>query len=112
MKGYIYIIRNRINGKFYLGSTNNYHKRKLRHFNKLKKQKHHSIYLQRAFNKYSEKNFEFIIIETCYDYLKREQYLFDNVINFKDSYNISKSATGGNLISNHPNRREIIKKNN
>ena len=110
MKGYIYIIRNRINGKFYIGSTKNYHVRKLKHFNDLRKNKHHSIHLQRAFNKYSEKNFDFIIIETCYKYLEREQYLFDNVIDFKDIYNISKSATGGDLIYNHPNKDQIIKK--
>ena len=111
MKGYIYIIRNSINGKFYIGSSKKYHIRKLRHFNELRKNKHHSIHLQRAFNKYSEENFEFIIIETCYNYLKREQYLLDNVINLKkDTYNVSSSATGGDLISNHPNREEIIKK--
>jgi group I intron endonuclease len=110
-KGYIYMIRNRINGKFYLGSTNNYHTRKLRHFNDLRKNRHHSIYLQRAFNKYSEEDFEFIIIETCFNYQKREQYLFDNVIDLKnDTYNVSNSASGGDLISNHPNREEIIKK--
>jgi group I intron endonuclease len=107
---HIYIIRNRVNGKFYIGSTKNYHVRKLKHFNELRKNKHHSIHLQRAFNKYSEKEFEFIIIETCYNYLKREQYLFDNVIDFKDTYNISKMATGGDNIYNHPNRDEIIKK--
>lgn len=110
MIGYIYIIRNSINGKFYIGSSKNCRVRKLKHFNELRKNKHHSIHLQRAFNKYSEDNFEFIIIETCYNYLEREQYLFDNVIDFKDTYNISKMATGGDLIFNHPNRAEIIKK--
>lgn len=111
MKGYIYIIHNSINGKFYIGSSKNYHIRKLRHFNELRKNKHHSVHLQRAFNKYSEENFKFIIIETCYNYLKREQYLLDNVINLKkDTYNVSSSATGGDLISNHPNRKEIIEK--
>lgn len=110
MIGYIYIIRNSINGKFYIGSSKNCHVRKLKHFNELRKNKHHSIHLQRAFNKYSEDNFEFIIIETCYNYLEREQYLFDNVIDFKDTYNISKMATGGDLIFNHPNRAEIIRK--
>ncbi len=110
MIGYIYIIRNSVNGKFYIGSTNNYHKRKLKHFSQLRKNRHHSIHLQRAFNKYKENSFNFILIETCYNnYQIREQELL-NSINFKDSYNISKSATGGDLISNHPNRKEIIKK--
>ena len=104
----IYIIRNKINSKFYIGSTKNFHVRKLRHFNELRKNKHHSVHLQRAFNKYSEENFEFIIIETCVDYREREQTLLDSIDLKKDSYNVSSSASGGDLISNHPNRKSII----
>ena len=80
--GYIYIIRNKINGKFYLGSTNNYHKRRINHFSQLRCNKHHSIHLQRAYDKYKENSFEFILIETCYNYLVREQELL-NKINLK-----------------------------
>jgi group I intron endonuclease len=110
MIGYLYIIRNKVNGKFYLGSTKNKRKRKLRHFNELRKGQHHSTYLQRAFTKYGEESFEFILIETCYDYTEREQFLLDNVIEFNNSYNISRSASGGDLISNHPNKERIIQK--
>mgnify|MGYP003645176778 CR=1 FL=1 len=107
---YIYIIRNKINGKYYLGSTIQLRVRKLKHFNELRKNKHHCIHLQRAFNKYKEDNFEFIIIETCFNSKTREQELL-NSIDFKDCYNVSKSASGGDLISNHPDREEIIKRN-
>lgn len=106
--GYIYIILNKINGKFYLGSTKNLHKRKLKHFRELKSQKHHSIYLQRSYNKYGIDNFEFIIIETCFNYLQREQELL-NQFDFKDSYNISKTSSGGNFIYNHPEKDRLIK---
>lgn len=105
--GYIYIIQNMINGKYYLGSTKNVNKRKVRHFRELKNNSHHSILLQRAVNKYGIENFEFIIIETSFDYFKREQELLNN-LNFKDSYNISSSATGGDFITNHPNRLQLI----
>lgn len=106
--GYIYLIRNKINGKFYLGSTKDLHKRKLKHFRDLKNQNHHSIYLQRSYNKYGVDNFEFITIETSFNYLQREQELL-NQIDFKDSYNISKTSSGGNFIYNHPEKDRLIK---
>lgn len=108
--GYIYIIRNKENEKFYLGSTKDPYKRKLRHFNELRKDKHHSIHLQRAFNKYGEENFEFIIIETCIftNYIIREQNLLNN-LDFKDCYNVSSTSSGGDFISNHPERERLIK---
>ena len=106
--GYIYLIRNKINGKFYLGSTKNLHKRKLKHFRDLKNQNHHSIYLQRSYDKYGIENFEFIIIETSFNYLQREQELL-NLIDFNDSYNISKTSSGGNFIYNHPEKDRLIK---
>lgn len=106
--GYIYLIRNKINGKFYLGSTKNLHKRKLKHFRDLRNQNHHSIYLQRSYNKYGIDNFDFIIIETSFNYLQREQELL-NQIDFSDSYNISICATGGNFIHNHPEKDRLIK---
>lgn len=106
--GYIYIILNKINGKFYLGSTKNLHKRKLKHFRDLKNQKHHSVYLQRSYDKYGIDNFEFIIVETCFNYLQREQELL-NQIDFNNSYNISKTSSGGNLIYNHPEKDRLIK---
>lgn len=105
--GYIYIIQNMINGKYYLGSTKNVQVRKTKHFRELRNNSHHSILLQRAVNKYGIENFEFIIIETSFNYFKREQELLDN-LNFKDSYNVSSSATGGDFITNHPNRLQLI----
>lgn len=108
MKG-IYKIVNTKNGKFYIGSTTNFHKRKLQHFNSLRKNKHHSIYLQRAFNKYGEESFKFVIIKKCENTLIEEQKILDN-LDYTKSYNVSKSASGGDLISNHPNAKEIKEK--
>ena len=110
MKSGIYKIVNKLNNKYYLGSSKDFHVRKLKHFNELRKGKHHNIYLQRAFNKYGEENFEFVIVEECENTFEREQELL-NELNLKLCYNVSLSATGGYLIKNHPNREEIIKKN-
>jgi len=59
----IYVIRNLINDKIYIGSSVNIKKRFCQHRNSLKKNKHHNKYLQRSWNKYGEENFEFVVIE-------------------------------------------------
>lgn len=107
--GYIYKIINLDTNKYYLGSTKEIKKRTLRHFNELRKNKHHCIHLQRAFNKYGEDNFKLEIILECENYKDKEQELLDS-ISFSELYNVSKSASGGDLISNHPNKVNIIKK--
>lgn len=82
----IYKIKNIINNKIYIGSSNNVYKRKNEHFLALKNGSHCNAHLQRAYNFYGENNFIFEIIETCneIDLLKVEQkYLdkyFDNGI--------------------------------
>src|ERR1035437_9586011 len=52
------------NGKVYIGSTTrNFYDRLCAHLSTLRKNKHSSILLQRAWNKYGEDAFEFKIIE-------------------------------------------------
>lgn len=60
----IYQIRNKLDGKFYLGSAKNLTRRKARHLRLLRRSQHHSRYLQNAWNKYGETNFEFIVYRT------------------------------------------------
>lgn len=90
----IYKIENKVNGKFYIGRSFDLEGRWKAHLIKLKNQKHHSIYLQNAFNKYGKESFVFIILhripnEYC---IKMEQWYLDN---HKGQYNISSSAQGG-----------------
>jgi len=47
----IYQIRNTRNGKIYIGSTNNFKRRKREHFTNLRLKKHDNIILQRSYNK-------------------------------------------------------------
>lgn len=47
----IYCIKNKITGDIYVGSAVSMKKRKHRHFSSLRKNIHHSAYLQRAFKK-------------------------------------------------------------
>jgi group I intron endonuclease len=75
----IYGIRNLVNNKIYIGSAINFRKRKNSHFSALKKNKHHNIYLQRAYNKYGDNNFLFFVIEFCDNaaLIDREQFYLD-----------------------------------
>jgi len=88
----IYGIVNKINGHKYVGSAVNFYKRKTIHLRQLKKEIHHSDYLQRAWTKYGEDNFEFIILEKVdkkEDLLIREQWWIDNS---NSEYNVCKVA--------------------
>ncbi len=94
MKAIIYKIQNITTLDCYIGSSANYSRRKKRHFEDLKKGNHHSIILQRAYNKYGVDLFEISILEsfeyfTKKDILNREQYYLDFI---KPIYNICKTA--------------------
>ena len=65
IKSGIYIIENLINHKKYIGSSNNIIKRFQYHKCVLRQNKHHTHYLQNAWNKYGEENFEFYILLEC-----------------------------------------------
>lgn len=93
MKTGVYQIRNVISGKVYIGSTQiSFNKRKYQHFRLLRANKHHSISLQRAWNKHGEISFIFEILEECAaSYcIEREQYYLDNA---KPFYNINICAS-------------------
>lgn len=88
MKTGIYKITNKINGKFYIGSSKDLTRRKKDHFRLLKKGISHSIILQRAVNKYGLENFVFEILVQCSEGLlfTIEQELVDKL---KPEYNIA-----------------------
>ena len=91
--GGIYKITNKINNKFYVGSTNYFYGRWKSHINDLNGNRHTNRYLQNSFNKYGKDNFEFSILEIIDDennLIIREQYWMDllNSNNSKIGYNI------------------------
>lgn len=112
MKGFIYQIVNKINGKRYIGSTTNAAKRKKEHFYNLSKNKHINIHLQRSYNKHGKESFVFEIIEEKVDnqdeIFALEQHYLDSAAD--TLFNIGKTAKGGDNISNHPNRGQIIQR--
>lgn len=80
-----------MNGKSYIGSSINLNWRKTKHFTELRNQKHHSIILQKAFNKYGEDCFEFKVLANCLPkyLIKLEQWFIDNI---NPEYNVCKIA--------------------
>jgi len=93
--GVIYKITNEIDGKFYIGSTNNLIKRYYTHVNHIRTGKNSCVKLIRAVNKHGEDNFKFEIVCECptEEILKTEQEYIDSL---KPHYNIAKIA-GSNL---------------
>ncbi len=91
MKSGIYQIRNLINNKIYIGSASYFNSRFARHRFDLKNNRHHSIVLQRAWNKYSEQNFVFEVLFTCpiSELIRLEQYFLNN---YNPEYNICSIA--------------------
>ena len=128
-KSGIYKIINKINKKYYVGSTSNFKKRWAEHKRKLKSNKHVNDHLQSAWNKYGEHAFDFTIVETdVADLMKVEQTYLDIAIQEQSNcYNLKFCSSGGLLSeyskqklqgANHPlygksvteERREKIRK--
>jgi len=88
MKTGIYKITNKVNGKFYIGSSKDLVRRRKDHFRLLKKGINHSVLLQRAVNKYGLDNFTFEVLVECLEELlfTIEQKLVDNL---EPEYNIA-----------------------
>jgi group I intron endonuclease len=73
----IYAIRNKVDGKIYIGSSVRPAKRWNAHRSDLRKGRHHALRLQRAWDKYGEGCFSFEILENVADaifLLAREQF--------------------------------------
>jgi group I intron endonuclease len=97
MKSGIYIIKNIVNNKVYIGSAVDIQRRWRRHRTELKKGKHHSMHLQAAWNIYGKQSFKFEIIEQVSNplhLLSYEQVYLDYYKCYKDEhgYNICKVA--------------------
>lgn len=114
----IYKIINTINGKIYIGQTNDFYRRISQHKNKLRQNKHFNQHLQFAWNKYGEKNFTFEIIEECeIDRLNEKEMYWIKKLHTASKhygYNIScepHSVVDKNL-SNGKNYTKIICLNN
>jgi len=94
MKAIIYKIENTKTLDCYIGSTTNYNRRKHRHFEDLKHNQHHSIILQRAYNKNGENCFKITIIKRVNCVNKQELLSIEQIYldSLQPKYNICKIA--------------------
>lgn len=111
MKSGVYKITNVINNKCYVGSSQNVLRRWSEHKRELLNNRHHSIILQRSYNKYGLTNFVFKVLEYCpIDTLViREQYYLDIL---KPKYNILKFAGSalGHIVTEKTKLKMSLKK--
>lgn len=97
----IYEIKNKKNGKRYIGSTRNKAKRWREHKNRLKNNSHVNPYLQSTWNKYGANNFAFNILEKVSedeDLLEKEQVFLDKE---NPEYNVAEEAGASMLGRQH-----------
>lgn len=108
----VYEITTNIDDRRYIGSTKNPDKRFKRHKKHLENNSHHSVYFQRFYTKHKENiTLSFNILDrldTEAECRQAEQTYLDK--HYNSLLNTSKFASGGDLLSYHPRRQEIIKK--
>lgn len=91
----IYKITNIAVNKVYIGSSKDIEKRLKQHFGMLKGNRHHSVKLQRAYEKYGKDNFVTEVVEECTQdqLLIREQVWMDLLDVYYSGYNCSESSS-------------------
>jgi hypothetical protein len=92
----VYMIESVSTGRKYIGSGVDLNNRKRNHIYRLKKGNHHSIKLQRHFNKYGEMDLWFTILETCdsENTINREQFYINTVEPYFNSCLIAGNTRG------------------
>jgi group I intron endonuclease len=94
----VYVIKNLLSGKVYVGCTNDVQQRKRAHVSDLNRKKHGSYRLQKDWDKQVKEDFEMITVEcdikTESEALNREQFWMDYYKSYEEGsgYNISPTA--------------------
>lgn len=98
------------NGRFYIGSTVDFRKRKRKHLSDLRNGAHNNIFLQRTFDKYGEDAFKWkgILVDTKEEARELEQHYIDKYMLDKRCMNIGKTASGGDNLTRNPRKRSIV----
>ena len=100
IKSGIYKILNKVDGKYYVGSSKNIQYRWTEHKRQLNNNCHHNDYLQHAWNKYGSDSFDFIILEptdTDSTLLVEQKYLDIAKTEQDKCYNLNFKVTGGDM---------------
>ena len=106
----IYVIRNNVTGKTYVGSSRDCLRRKGEHYSRLRRGAHLNGKLQASWNKHGEASFDFTVIMSVLnpDHLEAiEQSFLDDMKAVKDGYNLAPIAgnTAGWKASDETRKR-------
>jgi group I intron endonuclease len=96
----IYKIINKLDGKYYVGSSKNIRIRWNEHKRRLTNNSHHNDHLQNAVNKYGIDSFDFILVESVdIKHLKsiEQKYLITAKLEQDKCYNLNFESSGGDL---------------
>lgn len=111
--GGIYVIRNLVNGKVYVGSAVHILQRWRQHRYDLSRKGHHSRYLQKAWGKHGASAFSWEVLERVVnksDLLFREQFWIDHLSAYDPAYGYNMvSRAANNLgLKLSPETRKLI----
>ena len=91
----IYALRNKITKKYYVGSSKHIETRRDQHLYQLRRGCHHSIKLQRSYDRHGEQAFEFLILKSLDDkssLLEIEEEFIELYQAWSNGYNIRKKG--------------------
>lgn len=112
----IYGIINKINGKVYVGQTGERFLRRYWHHQwKLRDNSHDNVYLQNAWNKYGEDNFDYVILEAVSDSSLLDELEIKYIDYYKKnnlSYNMLLGGGGRRGFKMSENAKKIIAEKN
>lgn len=112
----IYGIRNKINDKVYVGQTGERFLRRYWHHQwKLRDNSHDNMYLQNAWNKYGEDNFEYVVLESVEDSSLLDELEIKYIDYYKKnnlSYNMLLGGGGRRGFRMSDNTKKLIAEKN
>lgn len=107
----VYLIKNKVTDKFYVGSSIDIDRRWKRHIDDLSKNKHHSKKLQNSWNKHGKDCFEFLLAESAFTVQEleiKEQNWINKYNSFANGYNVAPIAQKiGLLPKTEEHKRKI-----
>jgi group I intron endonuclease len=108
----LYMIQNSVNNLVYVGSSRDIHRRWAIHKSQLKHHNHHDHNLRQLSLEHGSEIFQFSILRRVLPHwlLHEEQKLLDELSQSGSLINVSLRACGGDLISKHHQRGQIIEK--
>lgn len=107
----IYVIKNKVNNKVYIGQSKDIYKRWENHIRELNYNKHHNKHLQRAWSKYGYEKFKFDILLKCkadelneFEHLKIKEFKSSNS-NYGYNMNEGGDYVGASIVTDETKKK-------